>query len=68
MFCRLAVRRGAVPSVWSWPDLLRTAATLLPYAFEKSDAQEKYGAHPVLQDISTSTELPHRETNTNRPE
>ena len=48
MFCRLAARREALPAGWSWAGLLETAATLLPYAFEKSDAKEKYGGENVF--------------------
>jgi len=43
LFCRLAVARGAIPSLWSWSGCLEVAAKLLPYAFEKSDAHKKWG-------------------------
>ncbi len=41
IFCKLAVSRKVVPQggSWSWGGFLETAVTLLPYAFEKSDAQ-----------------------------
>lgn len=44
LFCKLAVARGAVPTPWSWSKCLDVAAKLLMYAFEKSDAQEKWGS------------------------
>jgi len=47
-FCRLAVHRGALPSGWSWSAMLTVAAGLLPFAFEKSDAQQKYGQENVF--------------------
>ena len=48
VFCRLVEHQGAVPSPWDWAGFLATAAILLPYAFEKSDAQEKYGGENVF--------------------
>lgn len=42
-FCKLAVRRKAIPSGWNWSEFLNIAKKLIPYAFEKSDAKEKYG-------------------------
>lgn len=55
VFCKLAVAHGVVPqggqgqgSSWDWAAFLRTAAGLLPYAFEKSDAQEKWGGENVF--------------------
>lgn len=47
-FCKLAVRREVIPTVWNWEAFLHKAWQLLPYAFEKSDAQEKYGAENVF--------------------
>lgn len=49
VFCKLAVRRRAVPAhAWSWPAFLRNVAGLLPYAFEKADAKEKWGGENVF--------------------
>ena len=48
LFCRLAKEQGALPEGWSWSKFLDTAAELLPYAFEKSDAKEKYGGENVF--------------------
>ena len=48
-FCKLAVARRALPPTWQWAAALRTASGLIPYAFEKSDAQEKYGGENVFK-------------------
>eukprot|EP00971_Amphidinium_carterae_P155761 3088601-Amphidinium_carterae.1 len=48
LFCKLAAKQGVVPSGWDWPAFLAVATRLLPYAFEKSDAQEKYGRENVF--------------------
>jgi hypothetical protein len=48
VFCKLAVEKGALPAGWRWAPFLDVAAGLLPYAFEKSDAQEKYGRENVF--------------------
>ena len=49
VFCRLARARAALPTPWAWGTFLLTAAELLPEAFEKSDAQEKYGGENIFQ-------------------
>lgn len=43
VFCVLAKRKGVIPADWPWPDFLRAAVRWMPYAFEKSDAQERWG-------------------------
>jgi hypothetical protein len=48
LFCKLAVAHGVVPQGWDWKRFLRAAVGLLPYAFEKSDAQEKWGGENVF--------------------
>lgn len=48
VFCKLAVRRQAIPHEWDWCRFLATAEGLLRYAFEKSDAQKKYGSENVF--------------------
>eukprot|EP00435_Cladocopium_sp_Y103_P067677 s282_g30.t1 len=48
IFCKLAVLRGAVPEPWDWQAFLQHAVGLLPFAFEKSDAQEKWGSENVF--------------------
>lgn len=47
-FCKFAVRHGVIPDGWDWPAFLGTAKGLLRYAFEKSDATEKYGLENVF--------------------
>jgi len=48
VFCRLAKEKGALPEGWNWSKFLDTAAGLLPYAFEKSDAHDKYGVENIF--------------------
>jgi len=48
VFCKLAVKHKAIPPGWSWDKLLAKAAELLPYAFEKSDAKEKWGRENIF--------------------
>ena len=50
LFCVLCKRRGVCDGLqnWSWSTLLDMAVGLLPYAFEKSDANEKYGGENVF--------------------
>lgn len=43
VFCKMGVANGALPSAWRWKDFLNEAKGHLCFAFEKSDAQEKYG-------------------------
>ncbi|KAF6261090.1 hypothetical protein COO60DRAFT_1682349 [Scenedesmus sp. NREL 46B-D3] len=48
IFCKLTVKAGALPQLWDWHALLRKAQALLPHAFEKSDAQDKYGSENIF--------------------
>jgi hypothetical protein len=48
VFARLAVERKAVPHDFDWPRLCAQAGELILYAFEKSDANEKYGSENVF--------------------
>ncbi|PRW32888.1 tRNA pseudouridine synthase [Chlorella sorokiniana] len=49
IFCKLAVANGVVPQQhWDWGKFLRIAADLLPYAFEKSDASDKWGGENIF--------------------
>lgn len=43
IFCRLAQHHGVIPDQWDWTSFLGIAKNLLPFDFEKSDAQDKYG-------------------------
>ena len=57
VFCRLAKEKGVLPEGWNWSKFLDTAAELLPYAFEKSDAQEKYGGENVFAFVTGGRSL-----------
>ena len=48
IFCKLAIRNQAVPDPFNWVDALAVAAELIPCAFEKSDAKEKYGSENIF--------------------
>lgn len=48
IFCKLAVKHGVIPPNWDWARFLKKAVELLPYAFEKSDAKEKWGGENVF--------------------
>ena len=58
-FVLLASRRGALSlaSQAQWAALLATAARLLPYGFEKKDAQEKWDGESVLSSVVTGRSL-----------
>jgi hypothetical protein len=47
IFCKLAVKSKVLPSSWDWHAFL-SKAQLLPYAFEKSDAKEKWGGENIF--------------------
>uniref|UniRef100_A0A6B2LH16 Uncharacterized protein n=1 Tax=Arcella intermedia TaxID=1963864 RepID=A0A6B2LH16_9EUKA len=57
IFCKLASLRKAIPSQWNWKDFLKVAEGLIPYAFEKSDAQEKYGSENVFSVLTGGRSL-----------
>ena len=48
VFCVLAKRRGVVPDNWDWSSFLANAAKHVMFAFEKSDAQERWGSENVF--------------------
>ena len=48
VFCKLAVKQKCVPAEWNWPAFLTKARQLLPYAFEKEDAKDKWGSENVF--------------------
>ena len=48
VFCRLAHANRVVPAGWDWAAFVRGARELLPYAFEKADAKEKWGGENVF--------------------
>lgn len=47
-FCLLAKRRGVVPAGWDWSAFLKAAANHVVFAFEKSDAKERWGGENVF--------------------
>jgi hypothetical protein len=51
VFCKMALRRKALPPSWSWESLLKMVPEHLGYAFEKSDAEEKYGSENIFSAI-----------------
>ena len=44
VFCYLAVQANAISQPWNWGDFLKTAAENVVFAFEKSDATERWGS------------------------
>lgn len=57
VFCKLAVRNAVVPHNWDWRAFLRVAVNLLKFAFEKSDAQEKYGSEHIFSAVTGGRSL-----------
>lgn len=47
-FCLLGAQNSVVPVGWDWPAFLKVAANFVCYAFEKSDAQERWGGENVF--------------------
>ena len=47
-FCLLAARKAVVPPGWDWPAAVVGAVKYVGYAFEKSDAQERWGSENVF--------------------
>jgi hypothetical protein len=58
-FCMLAKRRKVVPADWNWPAFLLKAAEHVGYAFEKSDAQERWGSENVFAAFTGGRSLRH---------
>eukprot|EP00475_Leptophrys_vorax_P027071 TRINITY_DN3856_c0_g1_i1.p1 TRINITY_DN3856_c0_g1~~TRINITY_DN3856_c0_g1_i1.p1 ORF type:complete len:255 (-),score=53.39 TRINITY_DN3856_c0_g1_i1:162-926(-) len=48
LFCNLAIFNGVIPKSFDWGLCLSKYGHMLNYAFEKSDAQEKYGRENVF--------------------
>eukprot|EP01023_Acetabularia_acetabulum_P034796 TRINITY_DN3270_c0_g1_i3.p2 TRINITY_DN3270_c0_g1~~TRINITY_DN3270_c0_g1_i3.p2 ORF type:complete len:285 (+),score=57.05 TRINITY_DN3270_c0_g1_i3:71-925(+) len=49
IFCKLCARRGVIPTQkWNWNKFLDVASEGLMYAFQKSDAEEKYDGEDVM--------------------
>ncbi|KNE64928.1 hypothetical protein AMAG_10593 [Allomyces macrogynus ATCC 38327] len=51
VFCTLAVERDVAPPYLPWPLVLAKANKMLVFAFEKSDAAEKYGSENVFAEL-----------------
>ena len=49
IFALLAKKNDVIPAGWDWDRFLDAALPLIPYAFEKSDAKEKYGSENVFE-------------------
>lgn len=49
IFCLLAARNKVVPADWDWAEFLQAAPRWIIYAFEESDAQERWGSENVFQ-------------------
>ena len=41
-------RHGVVPVGWPWPDFMQRAESFVTFAFEKSDAQARWGGENVF--------------------
>lgn len=55
IFAKLCKMNDVLPAQgWNWEQFLKAALPLLPYAFEKSDAQEKYGRENVFSGFTGS--------------
>eukprot|EP00914_Ancora_sagittata_P010504 GHVO01020304.1.p1 GENE.GHVO01020304.1~~GHVO01020304.1.p1 ORF type:complete len:227 (-),score=37.46 GHVO01020304.1:66-746(-) len=48
IFCKMAVNQAVVPKDWKWKKLMDVAGKDLQFAFEKSDAKDKYGRENVF--------------------
>lgn len=48
VFCKMALRNEIIPDGWDWKAFLEAAKVLLAYAFEKSDAKDKYGGENIF--------------------
>ena len=57
IFALMARRNNTLPADWDWSKFLQAALPLLPYAFEKSDAQEKYGSENVFSTMTGGRSL-----------
>jgi hypothetical protein len=49
VFCLLAARNRVVPNDWNWQAFLEAAPRWIVCAFEKSDAQERWGSENFFQ-------------------
>ena len=49
IFCTLALRARAVPAGWDWKAFLTSAAGFIVFAFEKSDAKDRWGSENYFE-------------------
>mmetsp|Transcript_12698 Transcript_12698/g.22852 ORF Transcript_12698/g.22852 Transcript_12698/m.22852 type:complete len:267 (+) Transcript_12698:169-969(+) len=49
VYCILAHRAKAIPADWDWSAFLKAAASNIPFAFEKSDAKERWGSENYFE-------------------
>ena len=54
VFCVLASRRNVVPPGWDWLAFFKVASQFVCFAFEKSDAQERWGGENVFSALTGS--------------
>lgn len=61
-FCVLAARRNVVPEGWNWSAYLSAAVKYVLFAFEKSDAQERWGGENIFAGLTGGRSLRHTGT------
>jgi len=59
VFCLLAKRARVVPPNWDWAAFLRVAGNFVCFAFEKSDAKERWGGENVFAAMMGGRSLRH---------
>ena len=52
IYCILAHRAKSLPAGWNWASFLKAAVEYIPYAFEKSDAKERWGSENYFEGAS----------------
>jgi hypothetical protein len=57
VFCYLAVQTNALPTSWNWANFLQVAATHVSFAFEESDAEQRWGSENVFAAMSGGRSL-----------
>lgn len=57
VFCILARRNRVIPADWKWTAFFKVAANFVVFAFEKSDASERWGSENVFNVMSGGRSL-----------
>jgi len=57
IFCYLAVENRCIPGCWDWNAFLKAATQYVVFAFEKSDARERWGGENVFAAMSGGRSL-----------